>query len=53
MVAGGDTPSDSQSNAGRAGALGNFVARVLGETEDVWSEELPRQAGLQEGPVLP
>ena len=24
--------------------IGNFVARVLGETEDVWTAELPRQA---------
>jgi uncharacterized protein len=57
MVAGGDTPSVSQSNAGRAGAptdqMGNFVARVLGETEDVWSEELPRQANRPyEKPIL-
>src|SRR5438270_12799328 len=53
MVAGGDTPSVSHSNAGRAGAptdqMGNFVARVLGETEDVWSEELPRQANRPYG----
>ncbi len=27
--------------------MGNFVARVLGETEDVWTEILPRQAGRQ------
>jgi predicted metalloprotease len=57
MVAGGDTPSVSQSNAVRASAptdqMGNFVARVLGETEDVWSEELPRQANRSyEKPIL-
>lgn len=27
--------------------MGKFVARVLGETEDVWSAELPRQTGKQ------
>jgi len=32
------TPSDQ---------VGQFVARVLGETEDVWSQELPREAGKQ------
>ena len=26
-------------------ATGTFVARILGETEDVWSAELPRQSG--------
>ncbi len=32
---------------------GLFVAKVLGETEDVWTEILPRQAGIQyEKPVL-
>ncbi len=33
--------------------VGTFVAKILGETEDVWSQELPRQAGKQyEKPVL-
>ncbi len=36
-----------------ADAVGGFVAKVLGETEDVWSAELPRQAGIQyQRPVL-
>jgi predicted metalloprotease len=34
-------------------ATGNFVARILGETEDVWSEILPQQGGRQyEKPIL-
>ncbi len=38
------TPSDQ---------VGQFVARVLGETEDVWSQALPREAGKQyEAPTL-
>jgi len=46
-----------QSQQGRQGAptdqIGNFVARVLGETEDVWTEILPAQAGRQyRKPVL-
>jgi len=33
--------------------VGRFVARVLGETEDVWSQVLPRETGKQyERPVL-
>ena len=28
-------------------AAGTFVAKILGETEDVWSAELPRQANVQ------
>ncbi len=33
--------------------MGQFVARVLGETEDVWSQALPREAGKQyEPPTL-
>ena len=27
--------------------MGKFVSRVLGETEDVWSKELPQQTGKQ------
>ena len=34
-------------------AAGGFVAKILGETEDVWSVELPRQANIQyQRPVL-
>jgi predicted metalloprotease len=55
MVAGGGGPS--QSAPARTGAptdqVGNFVARVLGETEDVWSEVLPAQANRQyQKPIL-
>jgi predicted metalloprotease len=46
MVAGSD--QQTQQQVGRTGTptdpTGNFVARVLGETEDVWSEVLPAQA---------
>lgn len=47
MVAGGDTgyvsrpPQQAGTPNDRAGI---FVARILGETEDVWSEVLPAQA---------
>jgi len=55
LLTGGQTVQ--QSAPGRQGtptdAMGNFVARVLGETEDVWSQVLPQQAGRQyEKPVL-
>lgn len=46
-----------QQQAGRAGAptdqVGGFVARILGETEDVWATTLPEQAGRRyEAPTL-
>jgi len=43
-----------QAPSGTPGdAAGGFVAKVLGETEDVWSVELPRQANVQyQRPVL-
>jgi predicted metalloprotease len=48
MVTGANTPAVSQQ--GRQGAptdqMGNFVSRVLGETEDVWTQILPQQAGV-------
>ena len=48
MVAGGDQPRTAPVQPGRQGAptdqMGNFVSRVLGETEDVWSQVLPAQA---------
>ncbi len=50
MVAGGSQPASQSTPAQRgapADATGNFVARVLGETEDVWSQVLPQQAGRQ------
>lgn len=55
MVTGGNTPAASAP--GKAGAptdqIGNFVARVLGETEDVWSQQLPQQTGrAYEKPTL-
>ena len=50
MVTGSNQPSVSQQQ-GRQGAptdqMGNFVARVLGETEDAWTVILPQQAGRQ------
>lgn len=50
-------PAATEAPAGRRGApddeMGRFVARVLGETEDVWSQLLPREANRQyERPVL-
>jgi predicted metalloprotease len=48
MIAGGDSASISQPSHGPTGApddrIGMFVAKVLGETEDVWSQILPEQA---------
>jgi uncharacterized protein len=48
MVAGGGGQTQMSTPQGRQGAptdaTGNFVARVLGETEDVWSQVLPAQA---------
>ena len=45
------------STAGREGvpadATGGFVARILGETEDVWGQVLPQQTGVQyQRPIL-
>ena len=55
----GNAPQQTAQNAGpaRTGAPtdqeGQFVARVLGETEDVWSQVLPQEANRQyEKPVL-
>jgi len=48
MIAGGDSTPTSQQRQGPTGApddqMGLFVAKVLGETEDVWSQVLPEQA---------
>lgn len=57
MIAGDDSSTVGQPTPGHTGVpsdpTGNFVARVLGETEDVWSEELPRQAHRDyEKPIL-
>jgi predicted metalloprotease len=47
-VAGDNSASFSQPRSGQRGTpsdrTGVFVARILGETEDVWSQELPAQA---------
>jgi predicted metalloprotease len=56
MVAGGGN-APVQSQQGRQGvptdAVGQFVSRVLGETEDVWTQVLPQQAGRRyDKPVL-
>ena len=50
-------PQQQQSQAGQQGApkdqMGTFVARILGETEDVWSKQLPAETGKQYvAPVL-
>ena len=46
-----DQPRQRQQTARSQGApkdqMGDFVAAVLGETEDVWSEVLPAQKGVQ------
>jgi len=43
--------NQTQSAPGRQGTptdqTGNFVARILGETEDVWTQILPEQANVQ------
>jgi predicted metalloprotease len=56
MVSGGGQ-QQVQSAPGKAGApsdeVGNFVARVLGETEDVWTQILPAQMNTPyEKPIL-
>ncbi len=55
MVAGGGAPAvrTAPVQGAPTDQVGGFVARVLGETEDVWSQELPRQTGRRyEKPVL-
>jgi predicted metalloprotease len=53
-VTGNSAPTQQQVAAGTPNdQVGNFVARVLGETEDVWTAILPQQAGKQyEKPIL-
>jgi predicted metalloprotease len=48
MVAGNrSAPTEQQSRTGApTDETGNFVARILGETEDVWSQVLPQQANI-------
>lgn len=50
-------PQQQQAQTGRQGAptdqMGQFVAKILGETEDVWSKQLPAETGKQYvAPVL-
>jgi uncharacterized protein len=54
MIEGGGTPTAVEGQRGTpSDATGNFVARVLGETEDVWTQILPQQAGMQyQKPIL-
>ncbi len=55
MVAGGGQQAQQQqvAPATPTDQVGTFVARVLGETEDVWSQILPQQAQRQyQKPVL-
>ncbi len=51
------SPQQQQAQQGRQGApsdqMGQFVAKILGETEDVWSKQLPAEMGKQYvAPVL-
>jgi hypothetical protein len=51
MVAGrGGNPAQQQTTSPRTSKptdqAGDFVSRILGETEDVWSEVLPQQANI-------
>ena len=50
-------PQQQQAQQGKTGAptdqMGVFVAKILGETEDVWSKQLPAETGKQYvAPVL-
>lgn len=48
---GGQTQQSAPERQGTpTDKVGNFVARVLGETEDVWTEILPQQANVQYKP---
>ena len=56
MGAGGGGPI-AQQGTGQTGSPGDttgmFVARILGETEDVWSQVLPQQANIAyQKPIL-
>src|ERR1700755_3018276 len=50
MVSGGIGTPQTQQQPGQQGApndeMGNFVSRILGETEDVWSQVLPQPANI-------
>ena len=51
------SPQQRQQQQAQQGAptdqMGRFVAKILGETEDVWSKQLPAETGKQyESPVL-
>ena len=57
VVSNATAPQQQQAQQAPRGAptdqVGNFVARVLGETEDVWSQILPQQGGRPyEKPLL-
>lgn len=54
VTGGGGAPTRSAPVQGTpTDQVGIFVAKVLGETEDVWSQVLPQQAGRQyEKPIL-
>jgi len=41
------SPSVQQQQAGQNDPMRHFVAKVLGQTEDVWSKILPEQKGVQ------
>lgn len=50
------SPQQQQAQQGRQGAptdqMGQFVAKVLGETEDVWSKQLPAETGKKYVPPV-
>ncbi|MCP8939251.1 neutral zinc metallopeptidase [Alsobacter sp. SYSU M60028] len=55
LIGGAEVVADrfpTQQSSGRTGAppaddrVGTFVAKILGETEDVWSQVLPQQANV-------
>ncbi len=40
-------PSQAQGQRSGSDQMADFVSAILGETEDVWSEQLPAQKGVQ------
>ncbi len=54
QMAPGRAPSQAEGQAGApSDKMGRFVARILGETEDVWSKQLPAETGkAYQAPVL-
>jgi predicted metalloprotease len=42
-----DTPAPRAGKLAASDQMADFVAAILGETEDVWSEQLPAQRGIK------